>query len=287
MKRYSGRDFTPAEIRLIHDMINDNPSLHRAGLSRQVCQALNWVNPQGKLKEMSCRVAMLRMQDDGLIVLPAPRKKPPAFHKRKIIYTDKTAPHPVVSLSAGQLEPITFSSVQTRQQAALWNEYIDRYHYLGHKTLPGAQLRYFVMSGHQLIACLGFGAAAWKVAARDQFIGWSPEQKEKNLHLIINNARFLILPWIQSKNLASKILSLVSKRLGDDWQKRYQYQPALLETFVELPRFSGTCYKAANWVCVGTTTGRGRNDRFSEYKLFKKDIFLFPLDKKFKKILCK
>jgi hypothetical protein len=286
MKRYSGRTFSPADIECINQLIKDNPNLLRAALSREVCQALFWINPQGKLKEMSCRVAMIRMQEDGLITLPTPRNKNPSAYNKKIVYTDNTAMQPVCSTPAGQLKPITFSLISNRKQASLWNEYVDRYHYLGHKTLPGAQLRYFIYSGEQLIACLGFGAAAWKTAGRDQFIGWDPLQREKNLHLVVNNARFLILPWIQSRNLASKILSLSAKQLMLDWPEKYNYKPVLLETFVELPRFTGACYKAANWLHVGTTKGRGRNDRFSECKLFKKDIFLFPLDKDFKLKLC-
>jgi hypothetical protein len=286
MKRYSGRNFSISDLDVIQRILAHNPNANRAELSRIVCKRLNWLNAQGQLKEMSCRVAMLRMQEDKLITLPPPKNKPPALCKKKISHTNRTNPSVKISTSVGKIGELSLSLVIGRKDASIWNEYIDRYHYLGHKTLPGAQLRYFVRANHQLIACLGFGAAAWKTAPRDEFIGWTPKQREKNLHLIINNARFLILPWIQSKNLASKILSLVSKRLTSDWQLKYHYKPVLLETFVELPRFTGACYKAANWIHVGTTAGRGRNDRFNEYKLFKKDILLFSLDKKFKQILC-
>ncbi len=136
------------------------------------------------------------------------------------------------------------------------------------------------------LACLGFGASAWKIAPRDQFIGWTHEQRKSRLHLVINNARFLILPWVQSRNLASKILSLLARRILGDWQNRYGYQPVLMETFVECDRFKGTSYKAANWIHVGVTRGRGKLDVKNEYLLPKKDIWLYPLTKNFKQILC-
>ncbi len=140
----------------------------------------------------------------------------------------------------------------------MWNEYIERYHYLGYTPLPGAQLRYFVSMDKQILALLGFGASAWQVAPRDNFIGWDHEQRRKGLPLIVNNARFLILPWVQSKNLASKILAMIARQLPINWCERYNIQPVLMETFVEIGRFSGTCYRAANWIHVGQTKGRGK-----------------------------
>lgn len=153
--------------------------------------------------------------------------------------------------------------------------------------MPGAQLRYFIKAGDTLVALIGFGAAAWKVAPRDNVIGWTPEQREKQLRFVINNARFLILPWVHSKNLASKILGLMARKLPHHWQEQYGYKPVLLETFVDSQRFLGTCYKAANWFCVGETTGRGKCDTNRTAKQIKKHIWLFPLDKSFKSILCR
>ncbi len=176
--------------------------------------------------------------------------------------------------------------MSNKADSHLWNEFIDRYHYLGYNPLPGAQLRYFAKADNQVIALFGFGAAAWKTAPRDTFIGWTPEQREKNLHLVINNARFLVLPWVKSKNLASKLLSLVSKQLPNDWLKRYSYQPVLLETFVERKRFLGTSYKAANWLCVGDTKGRGKLDTKNEFKLPIKSVWVYPLVKNYASLLC-
>jgi hypothetical protein len=219
-------------------------------LSRLTCRALGWYKADGGLKAMSARVAMLRMQVDGLIRLPPPRcKRPdPTIH-----ITSCTDPGILIEKPAGALAPLVLQRVQKKLDSRLWNEFIERYHYLGHKPLPGAQLRYFVYSGNQPVALLGFGAAAWQTAPRDCCIGWSHAKREKNLHPIVNNARFLILPWVQSKNLASMILAMAARQLPHDWLAQYNYRPVLMETFVEKQRFEGTCYKAANWRYPGQT----------------------------------
>ncbi len=156
---------------------------------------------------------------------------------------------------------------------------------LGYKPLPGAQLRYFACSESRILALLGFGAAAWKTAPRDRFIGWRPSERERNLQLIVNNARFLILPWVESKNLASKLLAMAARQLPEDWHDRYAYRPVLLETFVDTGRFTGACYKAANWIHVGQTQGRGKLDRDRKADLPTKSIWLYPLSKHFRRSL--
>jgi len=263
----------------IRKLITEDPARSRAELSRLTCQVLKWYKADGGLKDMSARVAMLRMQEDGLISLPPPRCKRP---DPTVYVTDQTNPGLPIAQAAGTLAPLYLQRVQHKSDSRLWNEYIERYHYLGHKPLPGAQLRYFIYAQNQLIALLGFGAAAWHTAPRDQFIGWSHDQRKKNLHLIINNARFLILPWVQSKNLASMILSKAAKRVPDDWQEQYNYRPVLLETFVEKPRFEGTCYKAANWQYLGQTKGRGKLGISGKQSVPIKDLWVYPLDTKFK-----
>lgn len=211
--KYSGRHFTEKELEIIREWIAQDPKLKRAELSRRFCRTFNWLKINGGLKDMSCRVAMLRMQDDGLLELPPPTTKAPCSRAR-IKHTELTASQAMINLPVHQLGELTLHRVVGRRQAALWNEYIDRYHYLGHKPLPGAQLRYFIKTTHEkIVALIGFGAGAWKIAPRDNLIGWSPQQREKQLHFIVNNARFLILPWIRSKNLASKILGLVARQL--------------------------------------------------------------------------
>ncbi len=280
--RYCGRDFSDEELTQIRRLIVEHPGSNRSQLSRMTCQLLRWHKVDGGLKEMSARVAMLRMMDDGLITLPSPRcaRPDPSVH-----LTDHTAPGPPIEQPAGALRPLVMQRVQRKPDSRLWNEYIQRYHYLGHKPLPGAQLRYFIHADKQPIALLGFGAAAWQTAPRDRYIGWSHDQRQANLHLVVNNARFLILPWVKSKNLASMILAMAAKRLPDDWQAQYHYRPVLLETFVEKPRFEGTCYKAANWRYLGQTKGRGKLGPAGKQSVPIKDLWVYPLDAAFRERL--
>jgi hypothetical protein len=230
--RYCGRGFTTEELRRIGEIIAQSPHCNRAQLSRPVCQYLGWYKPDGGLKEMSCRVAMLRMQADGLLTLPAPRNgngngRP---YTRRSRTTD---PGPPLTAPVHELGEIHLNPITDRTASHLWNEYVQRYHYLGYQPLAGAQLRYLAQAQGQTVALLGFGAAAWKVEPRDRWIGWSDRQRQERLHLIVNNARFLILPWIQCQNLASKLLGMVARRLADDWSNRHGYRPVLLETFVQ------------------------------------------------------
>ena len=268
-------------------MLHDRPEANRAQLSRLVCEQLEWLRPDGRLKDMSCRVAMLRMQEDGLFKLPAPRKRN-ANGKPYQRRTPQAEPDlfPVV-VPAGALVDLHLEQVSDRNASHLWNEYIDRYHYLGYQPLPGAQLRYFARANGKVLALLGFGAAAWKTAPRDDYIGWTPEQRERNLHLVVNNARFLILPWVKSRNLASRLLGMAMRTLADNWKERYAFRPVLAETFVEIQRFAGTCYKAANWTRLGETKGRGKLDIHNEYALPVKSIWVYPLVKDFRQHLCK
>jgi len=232
----------------------------RQALSLQICKEFEWRKFDGGLKDMSCRVALLRMQRDNLVQLPPPTCRS-GSGKYVIMKTAKTEPQTPVLAPANELRNVRLELVSNKSDSKLWNEYIDRYHYLGYKTLPGAQLRYFARSDEGLLGLFGFGAAAWKTAPRDNFIGWMPSRGEERLHLVVNNARFLILPWIQSKHLASKLLGLVARGITNDWHDRYGYRPVLLETFVEKDRFLGTCYRAANWIFLGHTQGRGKLDR--------------------------
>lgn len=282
MTRYCGRDFSFEELEKIRTLIANNPGFTRAKLSREVCRVFQWLKPDGKLKEMSCRVAMLRMDKDGLIRLPAPTyiKK----SGKKITITTATDPQRMIVCTVNHLPKLHLQLV-TKATSFLWNEYIERYHYLGYTPLPGAQLRYFIRAGEQIVALTGFGAAAWQTAPRDGFIGWNHDQRKKNLHLIVNNARFLILPWVQSKNLASKILSLTTRHVPDDWEARYNVRPVLMESFVQKDRFAGTCYRAANWILCGETKGRGKLGVAGKISVPIKDVWVYPLEKRFKYLL--
>lgn len=284
MTVYCGREFSPADIQTIRDLIAQEPALRRSPLSRRLCELLGWYKPNGELKDMTCRVALLRMHEQGLITLPASRntvaRRRPDFPATPASDAQARLLQPVHELPALSMHPVTAGTA-----SRLWNEFIARYHYLGYTSMSGAQMRYNVFAGERLVALLSFGASAWKLAARDSYIGWQQDQRLKNLQLVVNNARFLILPWIQSKGLASKILSRIARQLPGDWHQRYGYRPVMFETFVETERHRGTCYKAANWVHVGQTTGRGKKSRVHHQIIPIKDIWLYPLRKDFARVL--
>lgn len=287
MRRYSGRDFSPQDLQAITGLIESQPGLTRAALSRLVCERLDWRRPDGRLREMSCRVAMLRMQADGLIALPSSRHRKPR-RPAQFDPTPATDAQPSLTAPVHELGRLRLEIVQgNRGPSRLWNEYVARYHYLGYAPMSGSQIRYNVYAGERLVALISFGASAWKLADRDRFIGWNAEQRRNNLQLVVNNARFLILPWICSKGLASKILALTAREMPRHWQQRYGYRPVLLETFVESPRHQGTCYKAANWSRVGRTTGRGKKSTSHQPQLPAKDIWLYPLQRNFAQVLTR
>lgn len=283
-KNICGRIMTWADVMMIRQFISDHPKALRSDISRMACLAWNWIKPDGGLKVMSCKVLMLKLHRAGLIGLPDPQNAS-GNTSRSADFTSAGEPTDPIELPAGALQPIQLERVSTKQQSRLWNELMERYHYLGYKTLPGAQIRYLFRSSAGLLGGIGFSAAAWKVAPRDNWIGWIPNLQKDRLHLIINNSRFLILPWINSKNLASHLLSICAKQIVGDWQQTYGYTPLLIETFVEKDRFAGTCYKAANWTYVGVTKGRGKLDQYNQRLLPVKDIYLLPLQRNFRQIL--
>jgi hypothetical protein len=226
---------------------------------------------------------MLRLQKRGLIRLPAPKKT--NFAAGGIKHSADGEPKEPIYIDASRADIVI--ELVDRKTTRLFNKLIDRYHYLGYNRMGGAQMRFFVKAGEHLAALLSFSAAAWRLAPRDAFIGWTEAQRKANLHLVVDNSRFLILPWVRSKNLASRILSRIASLLPDFWQQRYHYRPVLLESFVEKERFSGTCYKAANWACVGQTQGRGKWDRNFACSKPVKTIWLYPLQRRFKEVLCR
>jgi hypothetical protein len=284
-KRYSGRVFTAREIEQIRALIESHPQMNRQQLSYRVCERFDWRKADGGLKDMSCRVALLRMHREGRIELPAPRHQVNpcrAFARR----TAQADPGVLLETAVHELKDLRLELVE-RKSGALWNEYIDRYHYLGYKPLSGAQLRYFAYAGERPVALLGFGAAAWKTAPRDEWIGWSRSERRRNLGGVVNNARFLILPWIRVRSLGSKLLSMAARRLPGDWSGRYGYRPVLLESFVEAKRFSGTCYRAANWLCVGHTQGRGKLGDHRLGQVPVKTVWVYALSSDFRERLCR
>ena len=284
--RYYGRDFTSEQMALLRALIAADPPPNRHALSREFCRRIGWFKPDGGLKDMMARVTMLAMQKDGLIVLPPPKwPRPPS---RPMIFGPDSEPPPLQApTTLDEVRPLSLRPVvRYTREGRLWNEFVARYHYLGYKTLVGAQMRYAVHDRNgRPLAMLGFSTAARKLAPRDRLIGWTPQLREKNLPLVIDNPRFLILPWIAIPNLGSQMLSLVRRRLPEDWTERYNVTPVLIETFVETPRYTGAVYRASGWLHVGTTQGRGRYDRDKLYDKPRKDVWLRPLRRDWQRTL--
>ncbi len=283
---YSAREFSEKELTSIRQIIAASDKPNRAEISRRVCREIDWYRPNGQLKEMSCRNVLLKMQNDGLIQLPQPIRG--NGNKFRHLTPKKTAAgetQELIDVKLGELLPIKIQPV-CKDDASLWNELMHRYHYLGYSALVGNQMRYLVRDRHErVIAALGFSGAAWAMEGRDKWIGWDSSRRKENLDLIVNNSRFLILPWVKCKNLASHTLAKVAKQLPCDWQKKYATKPLLMETLVEDARFQGTCYKAANWIYLAKTKGRGKYDTNTKCALPVKSIFVYPLCNSSKKLL--
>lgn len=268
----------------ITETIQAEPILSRRKLSQQICQWMEWRSPNGSLKEMSCRKALLELHRRKLIELPECKKDMPFHTRNKSRPLACPPPFPVAcSLEdLGPVELIPISSA-TSKNSRIWNSLLDSYHYLGSGPLCGAQLRYLVWSVRfGPLGGLSFSASAWRVRCRDTFISWASDAREHNQQLVVNNSRFLIPPMVKVPGLASHVLAQCCKRLADDWQERYSYRPVLLETFVDRSRFAGTCYRAANWQHVGATTGRGRQNTGATTK----DVYLYPLSADWQDVLC-
>jgi hypothetical protein len=281
--RYCGRTFTAAEIETIRRITDDPWHTTRTSIARAVCEALDWRQPNGELKVVSCGVALRRMEADGVIWLPLPTREPARL--KTPTFTAASEPQPPILGSREDLRDLQLSPVRTRTEARLWNELMARHHYLGAQPMAGAQIRYLARDGGRVLAALGFGAAAWKLGPRDRFIGWTATEREAKLHLVVQLRRHLILPWVQVQNLSSALLGMAARRLPGDWLGAYAFQPVLLESFTERGRFTGTSYKAANWIHVGSTQGRGKLDRFGQGGKPIKDIWLYPLDRRFRAVL--
>jgi len=284
--RYVGRDFTDEEIALIARLCADPATPTREAIARAACEALSWRSPNGALKTMSAKVAFLAMHREGLIALPPPCRENTNGRAVRYLAPDAQGDFPFARPDTLEgIGELHLRLVNTQAASKTWNETIARHHYLGYVPLAGAQLRYLVEADCGLVAALSFGASAWKCAPRDTHIGWDVPTRESRLHLVVNNARFLILPDVQVPNLASKILAHSTRRLRADWQATYGYAPVLLETFVETDRFAGTSYRAANWIRVGQTKGRGKLDRTHARALPVKDVYLYPLHRAYRAIL--
>ena len=277
---FCGRMFSAQELALMRQVSAEFAALGVTEIARTLCELLDWKRPSGRWKNHECRQLLERLRDQGWLRLPEVRQLGPRG-PRRVRLSAASEKQPELTGTAGQYEPLRLSVVEPGADSALWNELVERYHYLGYRVPVGAQLRYLVRSertGERVLACLGWTSAAWKMAVRDRWIGWSAVERARNLPYIVNNSRFLILPWIRVMGLASKILAQAARHLPSDWQRRYGYRPLLLETLVDGRRFAGTCYRAANWILLGETAGRGRMDRYHQADgSARKLLFVYPL----------
>jgi len=283
-ERLVGRPFGEAGLRAVREVLASGPSLCRAQLARHLCSRLGWRRVGGELSLMSARVALLRLERAGWIPLPRPRNG--NANRQWAVAEPDDWPEPVrLPPRVDQVVGLRLEPVQDRAESRLYHALLARYHYLGCVPLAGAQMRYLIGWKDGWLGALGFGAAAWQVRDRDRFIGWDHAHRRAGLHRILNNSRFLLLPWVRCRGLASKVLALSARRLAGDVAARYGYRPLLVESFVEEGRFSGACYRAANWHHVGWTQGRGKLGQWSEARRPRKAIWLYPLDPHFRELL--
>lgn len=282
---FAGRRFSTDELTLMRQAARDYAPLGVTEIARTLCEWLDWKRPNGRLKNHECRRLLERLRQEGLLTLPSLRnsgKRGPRVPALSAI----SDPQPPIQSAIADLEPLTVRLIEDSERR-LFRQLIQRYHYLGYHVPVGANLRYFIESGNRhVLAALQWTSPAWTMAARDQWIGWNSKQRVRNLQDIVNNSRFLILPWVQVKGLASTILARAARQVPIDWQHHYGYNPVLLETLVDSSRFRGTCYRAANWICLGETRGRGRMDRHHEAQQSTKLIFVLPLHRDCRAILC-
>ena len=284
--RYRGREIRSADAAFIQSLIAQNPGWSRRRLSAELCRAWHWVQPNGALRDMVCRSLLLQLHRAGHLELPAKRMSPP----NNVVA--RPAPAPSLPLwerprecRLDELGELTIRQVRRTAEEALFGQLLAAHHYLGYTQPVGEHLKYLVFAGGEPVAALAWSSAPRHLAGRDRFIGWSPAVRRRQLHLIAYNTRFLILPWVKVPHLASHLLGRVARRISADWQALYAHPIFLLETFIDPARFRGVCYRAANWVGLGLTSGRGHNARTSRRDQPRKELWVYPLRPDFRQRL--
>lgn len=280
----AGRAFTVEEMQDLLETVGVCRGLSRAELVRTVCEHLEWVGPTGRPKVESCGKALEKLEALGWVKLP--ERRVGGGPGAEIVVGARTDAEEEIVGTAGDVAPVRVEPAGGKEAIRLWNEYVHRYHPLGYKRPFGAHQRYFLVGGGgRRLGCLLFAAAAWALRERDRWIGWTERDRAQRLNRIVANTRFVIFPWVRLKNLASQALARAAQRIRRDWEQRYGYAPVLLETFVELERYRGTCYQAANWIRLGETQGRGRMDRHMPYLSRPRAIYVYPLVADFRRWL--
>jgi hypothetical protein len=283
--KYRGRIVTLEDVQFIRALIAAQPVASRRTLSKKLCEAWEWRQANGALRDMVCRGLLLMLERAGVIELP------PVSYKRHNPLAQRIRPQPMlldetpIEGPLGELQPIQFQQVRRSPDEPLFNSLMEHHHYLGYEQPVGEHLKYLVWAGTRPIACLAWSSAARHIGSRDRYIGWSREARRRNIRLIAYNTRFLILPWVRVPHLASHLLSRMAARVSGDWEHVYGHPIYFLETFVDAERFRGTCYRAANWVWLGRTTGRGNNDHTNRVNRSLKDVLGYPLHRRFRQLL--
>jgi hypothetical protein len=284
--RYRGCEIGEPHLASIGEMMRAHPGISRWKLSRKLCEAWDWKQANGALRDMVCRGLLLELQRAGHIQLPPVRRQTRNYlaqrQRPEPVMTDTRPVHGPLSALRTAIE---FHQVRRTPREALFNSLLEQYHYLGYEQPVGEHMKYLVTANEQVLACLALSSAPRHLGCRDRFIGWDPEARKRNIHLLAYNTRFLILPWVEVPHLASHLLSRMAARISRDWEGMYAHQIHLLETFVDPQRFRGTCYRAANWVFLGYTTGRGKNDLTHQPNRPFKQVLVYPLHRRFRKLL--
>ena len=281
-----GREISSQELKAARETVKLCCGLSRAELAETICEHWGWVTASGAGKVTACLNVLEELERKGELQLPAKQKRPKTERVRGAEHTQRTAADEALVGKLEDVSPVRVELVENRGQAKLWNEYVDRYHYLGYRKPFGCTGRYFVVGAPGLLGCVLVAGAAKAIKARDEWIGWNKQRRQENLPWVINNTRFLIFPWVEIRHLASHVLGQLVRGVGEDWQRRWGYRPELMETFVDPAKFSGTCYRAAGWTEVGQTTGKGLRRKGHAYTSTPKRIYVKPLSKDFRARLC-
>jgi len=280
-----GREVSGEEIAQIRETVETFCLLSRTELIATVCEHMEWHSASGTNKVGACEKLLEKLESQGLLRLPEKRSSS-SWKPREPAITERTAPAPEINGSIKDAGRVGLKIVVDKEENALWKEYVSRYHYLGYKKPYGCDLRYFIESDLGRLGCLLFAGASKSIGVRDRWIGWSDRERLLNLGYVVNNSRFLIFPWVKVMNLASHVLGEIGRRIRDDWEKRWNYRPVLLETFVDPRYYAGSSYLAANWLYLGMTTGEGLVRPGKSYTTTPKKIFVFPLVEDFRAALC-
>jgi hypothetical protein len=285
--RYRGREVSDEEVAFIRELLARSPDLSRRRLSTELCRAWDWRQPNGVLRDMVCRGLLLALHRAGHVELPPVRRRPPnpfvTRARRRPVEIDST---PIRGPLSG-LRPLLFRQVRRTPEEAIVDGLIEQHHPLGYTQPVGAHLKYLVTAGERPVGCFALSSAPRHLGPRDRFIGWSPQARRRNLHLLAYNTRFLVLPWVRVEHLASHLLGRMARQVSRDWQRLYGHPLLYLESFVEPGRHAGTCYRAANWHFLGPTTGRGKDDQTWKPNRPLKEVLGYPLTKRFRELLSR